>query len=78
MRSLQPPLLRHQVRLAGPRTLEEVVNRAIAIEAVLQDEEPLHRNPTTRPVCSMAEGIPGCEYGLDPPPRVRAVATGRG
>lgn len=78
LRSLQPPLLRHQVRLAGPRTLEEAVNRAIAIEAVLQDEEPLHRNPTTRPVCSMAEGIPGCEYGLDPPPRVRAVATGRG
>ncbi|MGH0149341.1 UNVERIFIED_CONTAM: hypothetical protein FKN15_027584 [Acipenser sinensis] len=69
LRSLQPPLLRHQVRLAGPRTLEEAGNRAIAIEAVLQDEEPLHRNPTTRPVCSMAEGIPGCKYGLNPQPR---------
>ncbi|MGH0130749.1 UNVERIFIED_CONTAM: hypothetical protein FKN15_043440 [Acipenser sinensis] len=49
MHSLQPMPLRHQVRLTGPRTMEEVVYQAVAIEAMLQDEEPLSHQPGHQP-----------------------------
>ncbi|RXM91636.1 hypothetical protein EOD39_20974 [Acipenser ruthenus] len=45
MHSLQPMPLRHQVRLTGPW----VVNQAVAIEAMLQDEEPLPHQPGHQP-----------------------------
>ncbi|RXM31118.1 hypothetical protein EOD39_7259 [Acipenser ruthenus] len=55
-------LLLHQVCLTSPRVLEEVVNRAVAIEAVLQDETPLPRQPlhqpTVRQVTVRVEGVP--------------------
>ncbi|MGH0163026.1 UNVERIFIED_CONTAM: hypothetical protein FKN15_044550 [Acipenser sinensis] len=46
LRSLQPLQLKHQVRLAGPRTLDEAVDRDLVIEAVLHDEEPPPYHPT--------------------------------
>lgn len=47
LRSLQPLQLKHQVCLAGPRSIDEAVDRALVIEAVLHDEEPPPYHPTT-------------------------------
>ncbi|MGH0125047.1 UNVERIFIED_CONTAM: hypothetical protein FKN15_043956 [Acipenser sinensis] len=50
LRSLQPPELRHQVRLKRPSTLKEALGYAQSIEEVLLDEEPLPRHLTSKPV----------------------------
>ncbi|MGH0164391.1 UNVERIFIED_CONTAM: hypothetical protein FKN15_069015 [Acipenser sinensis] len=47
MHSLQLPLLRHQVHLTGPQTLEEAVNQVVAFES--QPRQPGHQ-PTVRKV----------------------------
>ncbi|MGH0163030.1 UNVERIFIED_CONTAM: hypothetical protein FKN15_044554 [Acipenser sinensis] len=67
LRSLQPLQLKHQVRLTGPRTLDEAVDRDLVIEAVLHDEEPPPYHPTTRLFCTTdhaTEPAPGLIIAL--------------
>ncbi|KAK6493026.1 hypothetical protein HHUSO_G2490, partial [Huso huso] len=48
LHSLQPPELRHQVRLKRPSTLKEALAYAQSIEEVLLDEESLPRHLTSK------------------------------
>lgn len=77
LHSLQLLQLHHQVRLADPCTLDEAVNRALAIEAMLHNKEPLACHPTTQPVCSTyhaPEETPGYDHEHAPLLRVRPAA----
>ncbi|XP_058879681.1 uncharacterized protein LOC131737088 [Acipenser ruthenus] len=76
LRSLQPPELRHQVRLKRPSTLKEALGYAQSIEEVLLDEEPLPRHFTSKPV-RLVEHMWRDTEGTDSEPeyKVRAATT---